>query len=465
MPLITLDHLPWIIGVGASVGFVGCVTRTLLLLLTWRPWHKQPSSPLLGEEGPFDFILVGAGSGGAVLAARLVDRGFRVLLLEAGEKDSGPFFKVPIAALGYQATDHHWGYEAEEQEELTMQGAHWGGPSVQGCRGRPLILTRGRAVGGSSSINLCNYVRGHPSEFDAWADELGLEGWSSREMLADYHAAEGLGGAAPAEDRDRPTARRGAAPPAVLLERVRPTHALSTAFVTSCKRLLGGHAPSHALEPPAEGAALHWQSISGGVRCSNARLLHSRRAADAQAKGQLRVETGVRVLRVLLAPSAEPSEPNDAAGDAAAADTAAGGGGRARVRAVGVLAEHERHGTRVELRATREVVLCAGAINSPHLLLLSGIGPTKQLERHGIRTHVDLPGVGESLRDVGQVRVHARCTERLCALPVARSRARALCVAPCVAVCVHLLCGTPCVRLLFMRPAVHLACGASHVRA
>ena len=92
------------------------------------------------------------------------DPNVSVLLIEAGEEDThkhgGGFFKLPIAALGFQATPHHWGYECDEEPELLMQGKHWA--PCEGARGRPLIQTRGKVVGGSSSINLCNYIRGHP---------------------------------------------------------------------------------------------------------------------------------------------------------------------------------------------------------------------------------------------------------------------------------------------------------------
>ena len=108
----------------------------------------------------YDFIIVGAGSSGTMVAERLSAQGHNVLLIEAGGQDAGPFFTVPMAALGFQATAHHWGYETEENDELLMKGSHWA--PCDGVRGRPLIMCRGRVLGGSSSLNLCNYVRGHP---------------------------------------------------------------------------------------------------------------------------------------------------------------------------------------------------------------------------------------------------------------------------------------------------------------
>jgi len=140
--------------------------RTVLRILV--EWRESIATTTLaaGPDGEtFDFIVVGGGSAGAVLAARLVeDPAVRVLIIEAGTEDThargGGFFKVPIAALGFQATPHHWGYETEAEHELLMKGAHW--QDGEGYRGRPLIQTRGKVLGGSSSINLCNYIRAHP---------------------------------------------------------------------------------------------------------------------------------------------------------------------------------------------------------------------------------------------------------------------------------------------------------------
>ena len=140
---------------------IGSAARTLLMMLVeWRPKLSSVATDEL-EETKFDFVVVGAGSAGAVLAARLVDDpSVHVLLLEAGEEDThrrgGGFFKLPIAALGFKATPYHWDYETEDEPELMMEGAHWA--SSEGCSGRPLIQTRGKVLGGSSSINLCNYI-------------------------------------------------------------------------------------------------------------------------------------------------------------------------------------------------------------------------------------------------------------------------------------------------------------------
>ena len=186
--------------------------RTLYALLVDRR-RRLPTSQ--SADGPFDVIVVGAGSAGCALAARLAERGLRTLLIEAGAPDTGPFgsafFKVPLAALGFQATPHHWAYETESEAELTMRGAHWGVGVGAEASGRPLIQCRGKVIGGSSSLNLCNYVRGHPADFEEWG-RLGLTGWSWRELLPCFRRFERFHGAPPPEDALAPAADRGAAP-------------------------------------------------------------------------------------------------------------------------------------------------------------------------------------------------------------------------------------------------------------
>lgn len=303
-----------------------------------------------------------------------------MLLIEAGVEDRGsPFFKLPLAALGFQATPHHWGYETEDEAQLVMRGKHW--EPMDGCAGRPLIQTRGKVVGGSSTVNLCNYVRGHPSEYDAWAEEHGAAGFSYAELLPYFKKAEALAGPKAVDDEYWPkwldAPARGHAP-AIFVERLRGAHALSLGFVQAARRWLGAPstAPSHVLTAPSEGAALHWVSIRNGMRSSNSTLLHGPAAAAAIADGRLRVATGCRALRVLLEDG----------------------------RAVGVTAR-TRQGAVVDLRAAREVVLSAGAINSPQLLLLSGVGPAAELEEADVTPLVDRPGVGKGLRDLAAVGV------------------------------------------------------------
>ena len=201
------------------------------------------------------------------------------------------------------------------------------------------------------------------------------------------------------------------------IERLRAPHALSRAFVRVCRDWLGSSSSSsssargtdggatggdatvgHVLQAPGEGAGLHWVTIADGMRQSNATcLLRSARAAASRAGGRLRVRTGCRVVRILL----EGVTASEAAGEGSAES-------KAPPRAVGVAVHSAADGVRTELRARREVILCAGAINTPHLMLLSGIGPSDELRKRGVEPTVELGGVGKSLRDVAAVGVASR---------------------------------------------------------
>ena len=227
------------------------VLRALSTLANLFIEHRATltASKPLSPDSYFDFIVCGGGSAGCVVAARLVEQGFSVLLLEVGEEDrDSVFFKLPMAALGFQGTRHHWGYETRGEEALTMKGKHWG--LHDGCRGRPLIQCRGRVLGGSSSLNLCNWIRGHPAEYDAWEREHGAEGWSYSSLLPHFQRAESLHGP-PAHD-DLSASRDCAPPagrdePAVLVERLASPHTLTASFVRACRAWLGTDGPSHML--------------------------------------------------------------------------------------------------------------------------------------------------------------------------------------------------------------------------
>jgi len=310
-----------------------------------------------------------------------------VLLIEAGGEDrgrlGGAFFKLPLAALGFQATPHHWGYECEEEKELLLQGKHWG--EADGQHGRPLIQTRGKVLGGSSSINLCNYIRGHKDDYDEWASR-GLEGWSFREVLGYFRRAEKLRvpdeapGEAPPSQAEAPPTYRAAY---LSISAIRAPHALSRAFVAACSRILGTAAASAPmLNSPHEGAGMHCVTVDRGIRCSNAAALRTPAAQAALRAGRLRVLTHCQALKLFL----EKTAP--------------------RPRAAGVFTRCADGSARLFL-ARREVVLCAGAINTPHLLMSSGIGPEEELTAVEVGVLVDAPGVGRHLRDVAAVGVCA----------------------------------------------------------
>lgn len=408
-----MQALLWV-AFGILLLLLALIIRTLIALFV-DSRTKVTTSELPGEsDGQFDYIIVGGGSSGAVLAMRLVQTSetARVLLVEAGSEDvsrmGSAFFKIPMAALAFQPTPYHWAYETDDQDELVMRGEHWG--SGNGSRGRPLIQCRGKCLGGSSSLNLANWMRGRPEEYDAWA----IPGWSFRELLPHFRAVEDLAGVPAHEDLTRaaPSAEPHAAAARIQVERLRTPHAISTAFVAACRRWLGASAvaPSHAIEAPSEGACLHWVTTRGGIRCSNAALLRSPPATAALASGRLRIVAGCHVLRILLANEEALSSSADGTSSAAtAAKAEAPAPATAPPCATGVSVRTASGHTQT-VRAMREVVLCAGAINSPKLLLLSGIGDAAELEAAGVLPSVQLPGVGRSLRDVAAVGVVAPTT-------------------------------------------------------
>ena len=301
----------------------------------------------------FDFIIVGAGSAGCVLAGRLSeDPNVRVLLLEAGNAREPLASRVPAAFSKLFKTRHDWAFVSEPEPALG---------------GRRLYIPRGKLLGGSSAMNAMIYMRGNPLDYDRWAS-LGGDGWSYADVLPFFMRAEDQArGANPAHG----TGGR------LRVEDLLCVNPLSTAFVTACEQI-GIPRNDDFNSGTQDGAGFYQVTQKCGRRWSaaNAYLF------PALRRPNLAVKSGVHVARIVFEGK----------------------------RASGV--EYiEKNGQRRTTSAEREIVLAAGAIGSPQLLLLSGIGPTDELARHRIPVVARLDGVGENLQDHPFAGVAYHCKE------------------------------------------------------
>ena len=311
------------------------------------------SLPVLDEA---DYVIVGSGSAGAALAARLSEDGrHSVLVIEAGGTDAGPFIQMP-GALSYPMNmpRYDWGYRTEPEPNLG---------------GRQLACPRGRVIGGSSSINGMVYVRGHARDFDHWA-ETGADGWSYADVLPYFRRMETWHGAGDGGD----PAWRGTDGPLHVTRGPRQTP-LFEAFVQA-GRQAGFAATDDYNGHQQEGFGTMEETVWRGRRWST---------ANAYLRPALR-RPNCRLLR------AEARRVHIEDG-----------------RATGV--EVSRGGSVRLVRARAEVILAASAINSPKLLMLSGIGPAAHLADHGIAPVADRAGVGGNLQDHLEVYVQQTCLQ------------------------------------------------------
>ncbi|HRP73315.1 MAG TPA: choline dehydrogenase [Luteimonas sp.] len=299
--------------------------------------------PLKPASAPvaWDYIIIGAGSAGCVLAHRLSeDPDVRVLLLEAGPRDWHPFIHMPAGlAKLVNRKGVNWDYDTAPEPQLG---------------GRRLWWPRGKVLGGSSSINAMCYIRGVPADYDDWAAH-GATGWGWDAVLPYFRRSEGNARGA--------DALHGADGPLSVSD-LRHVNPLSQAFIEAARQ--AGIPRNDDFNGPSQaGVGLYQVTQRDGARCSSAVAY----LESAKARPNLTVITGAQANRITF----EHGRANGVVYGAA-------GGAFHQV-------------------ATREVLLCGGAINSPQLLMLSGIGPAAELRRHGIKVVHDAPGVGANLQD------------------------------------------------------------------
>jgi choline dehydrogenase len=309
-----------------------------------------------------DYLVIGAGSAGCVVAARLSETGARVTLLEAGPPDRYPWIHVPAGMLKLIRNPAvNWMYASEPEPGTAGRAIHW---------------PRGRVLGGSSSINGMLYVRGNPADFDGWS-QMGCRGWSFEEVLPFFRKSEHY-----VQGGDPAFRGRGGA---LKVEDYRTILPLTHRFVEAAQR--AGHEFRRDLNgEKQEGVGYSQMTRIGRFRGSTAQTF----LAEARSRPNLAIETDAPATRLIFEGT----------------------------RCVGAC--FKRGGQEIEVRAAREVILSGGAVNSPHLLQLSGIGPAQHLQDLGIAVVRDLPGVGANLQDHYIGRVQHRVTGTITTNQLAR---------------------------------------------
>ena len=301
----------------------------------------------------FDYVIVGAGTAGSILTNRLSADGARVCLLEAGPEDHHPFIHIPAGYIkNIYSRKLTWNFKSKP---------------TQHTANRSFILPQGRVIGGSSSINGLNHVRGQPSDYDGWS-QLGNKGWSYSEVLPYFKRSEkriGLG-------NDEVRGRDGELP-VTDLDLIHPT---CEAFIEGAASLGIPRNPDYNSGDLA-GLGYFQRNIHKGLRYSSSKAFLN----PVRRLQNVEVRTNAQASSIIF-------DGNLAVG----------------VRYV----RGNRNGAIHEVRARREVILCAGALNTPKLLQLSGVGPADLLKERGIEIQADLRGVGNNLQDHYGVRMVAQ---------------------------------------------------------
>ena len=309
---------------------------------------------MTNRAADYDYVIAGAGSAGCVLANRLTeDPEVRVLILEAGPRDLNPYIHMPAGVYKvWKDPRINWNYASAPQTELAD---------------RAIPVPRGRVLGGSSSINSMVYLRGHPLDYDRWASDFGLPEWDYAHCLPYFRKSE-------RNERGADDWHGDQGPLGVSIGR--SPNLLYDAFVEAGPQSgFGGSKDLNGFQP--EGLARLDSTKWNGRRCSAAvAYLH-----PAARRPNLTIETGAQVSRI------------DIAGNRAAGLT------------------YVKGGQTISVQAAREVLLCGGAINSPQMLMLSGIGPEDALSAQGITVRNALPGVGQNLQDHVDLMMQWHCTQ------------------------------------------------------
>ncbi len=289
----------------------------------------------------FDYVIVGGGSAGCVIARRLSDDPqVKVCLLEAGTPDKSPLIHMPAGVIAIMPTKYkNWAFETVPQA---------------GLNGRAGYQPRGKTMGGSSSINAMLYIRGHAKDYDEWA-ELGNEGWSHDEILPLFKRSEN-------QERGEDSFHGSGGP--LNVADLRSPNGIGNLFLEAGKELQMPFTDDFN-GTTQEGLGAYQVTQKDGQRCSAAKAF----ITPILGRENLTVITGARATKVLFEGK----------------------------KATGVA--YDRKGQIEEAHAAREVILCGGAFQSPQLLLLSGVGPEGELKEHGIEVHHELPGVGKNLQD------------------------------------------------------------------